>query len=102
MIRHIVMWRLKDQALGNDKKTNAELAKQKLEALNGKIPGLIKLEVGIDFSLSPDAADLVLYSEFESREALDRYQSHPAHLAVVPFMKDVRADRRVVDYAVLD
>jgi len=100
VIRHIVMWRLKESAHGNDKATNARLIKEKLEALNGRIPGLLALEVGIDFAGSDDSADIVLYSEFESREALDNYQAHPQHKAVVPFVGEARIERRVVDYEV--
>lgn len=100
MIRHIVFWRLKEQALGNDKVRNAELVKQKLEALVGRIPGLLTLEVGIDFSRSADSADLVMFSEFESLEALEAYHHHPEHEAVKPFVGAVRSERRVVDYEV--
>jgi heme-degrading monooxygenase HmoA len=63
-----------------------------------KIPGLLKLEVGIDFSRENDSSDVVLYSEFDSNDALQAYQAHPAHAEVVPFVKSVRAERRVVDY----
>lgn len=98
MIKHIVMWRLQDHALGNDKATNARLIKEKLEALRGRIPGMLNIEVGIDFSASAQSADVVLYSEFESRQALDAYQSHPEHEALVPFVQAVRSDRLVVDY----
>ena len=100
MIRHIVMWRLKERALENDKQTNAQLIKQKLEALAGKIPGLLKIEVGIDFSSTEDSADVVLYSEFTDHAALEEYGSHPEHEALLPFVKDVRSERRVVDYEV--
>ncbi|MDH4275019.1 MAG: Dabb family protein [Gammaproteobacteria bacterium] len=100
MIKHIVMWRLKDTALGNDKATNAQIIKQKLEALNGQIAGLLKLEVGIDFSVGEGSADLVLYSEFASRQALDDYQAHPLHKAVVPLVAEMREERRVVDYEI--
>lgn len=96
MIKHIVMWRL-DQAAG-DKTANALRLKHLLEGLNGRIPGLLRLEVGIDFSREGESSDVVLYSEFESRQALDAYQVHPAHAEVVPFVKSVRAERRVVDY----
>ena len=96
LIKHIVMWRLNEQA-GN-KTENALQVKQLLESLNGKIPGLIRLEVGIDFSKEEESSEVVLYSEFESRQALAAYQLHPAHAAVVPFVKSVRAERRVVDY----
>lgn len=98
MIKHIVMWRLKDHANGNDKATNARLIKQKLEALRGKIPGLLHIEVGIDFSATDQSADIVLYSEFESRAALDVYQAHPEHKAVMPFVGEARSERRVADY----
>jgi heme-degrading monooxygenase HmoA len=70
----------------------------KLEALNGQIPGLLKLEVGFDFSKSDMSADLVLYSEFESKEALQGYQDHPLHKAVQAFVKEARTERRVADY----
>lgn len=96
MIKHIVMWRL-DEAAG-DKTANALKLKQLLEGLNGRIPGLLRLEVGIDFSREGESSDVVLYSEFESRQALDAYQVHPAHAEVVPFVKSVRAERRVLDY----
>lgn len=98
MVKHIVMWRLKTSAHGNDKATNARLIKQRLEALNGKIPGLLRLEVGIDFVAAEDSADVVLYSEFETREALASYLSHPDHKAVAPFVGAARSERRVVDY----
>lgn len=96
MIKHIVMWRLDEQA--GDKADNALKLKRLLEGLNGRIPGLLRLEVGIDFSLEGESSDVVLYAEFESRQALDAYQQHPAHAEVVPFVKSVRAERRVVDY----
>lgn len=100
MIKHIVVWRLKESAHGNDKRTNALLIKQKLEALNGKIPGLLKLEVGIDVSGTESSSDIALYSEFVAREALDAYQAHPAHEAIVPFVREARAERRMVDYEI--
>ena len=98
MIKHIVMWRLLDEAQGNTKAKNLLIAKEKLESLNGKIPGLIHLEVGADFCNSEHSADLVLYSELESREALTVYQQHPDHVEVAQFVVAVCAERRVVDY----
>lgn len=100
MIKHIVVWRLKDDAHGNTKMQNAMIIKSKLEALAGKIPGIIKMEVGIDISGTEESGDIVLYSEFESKEALDNYQAHPEHKAVMPFVKEARSERRLVDYEV--
>ncbi len=98
MVKHIVFWKLKDEANGMSKAENAAAIKQKLEDLNGKIEGCIKLEVGFDFLHSAESADIVLYSEFESKEALDFYANHPLHKAVMPFIAEARSERRVVDY----
>ncbi|NTU43494.1 MAG: Dabb family protein [Nitrospirales bacterium] len=98
MIKHIVMWRLRDEAGGKSKAENALIIKERLEALAGRIPGLLRIEVGIDFSATAESGDVLLYSEFESPEALDAYQNHPEHKAVVPFIGEVRSERRVVDY----
>lgn len=98
MLKHIVMFRLQDHAQGNDKATNAQLAKQRLEALVGVVPGLIHLEVGLNIASGEMAADVVLYSELESEEALAVYQQHPAHVEVVEFILSVCTERRVVDY----
>ncbi len=100
MIKHIVAWKLKDHAAGNDKRTNAIQLKARLEALRGKVPGLVTIEVGLNFNPADDASDVVLYSEFTDRAALDGYLNHPDHLALVPFAKEVRLERRVVDYEV--
>jgi len=100
MVKHIVFWKLKDNALGNDKRENALLIKEKLEDLNGKITGLLKLEIGIDFVNGDMSGDVALYSEFNSREDLDFYQEHPLHKAVQSFVLEVRSSRMVVDYEI--
>lgn len=98
MVKHIVLWRLKDFANGRSKAENAAEIKQSLESLNGKIPGLLKIEVGYDFSRSTDSSDIALYSEFENRAALEVYQNHPLHEAVKPLVMAARSERRVVDF----
>jgi hypothetical protein len=100
MIKHIVLWKLKDFAEGATKEQNALKVKLMLEDMRGKIPGMLKLEVGLNFEKSSDAADISLYSEFESREALDAYQAHPAHMPAKKFIPLVRSERRVTDYEV--
>lgn len=98
MIKHIVLWRLKEQAENRTKMENARRIQTQLQALNGKIPGLIKLEVGINFAMDECSADIVLYSEFESRAALENYHSHPDHVAIKPLVLACRSERRVADY----
>lgn len=100
MIKHIVFWKLKEEANGMSKEENAKAIKQKLEDLNGKIEGCLKLEVGFDFLQSAESADVVLYSEFRDKEALEFYAAHPLHKAVMPFIAEARSERRVVDYEV--
>lgn len=100
MVKHVVMWRLKASAQGHARAELARMVKAKLEALQGKIPGLLQLEVGIDFSASEASAHVVLCSEFADRAALEAYQEHPEHLAAAAFIADVREERRVVDYEV--
>ncbi len=100
MIKHIVVWRLRESAHGNTKRQNALIIKSELEGLSGKIAGLLKLEVGIDSSNTESSGDIILYSEFESKNDLENYQSHPDHQAIIPFVKGATSERRVVDYEI--
>ncbi|NTU93383.1 MAG: Dabb family protein [Chlorobiaceae bacterium] len=98
MIKHIVMWRLNASAYGNPAEVNARIIREKLEALRGRIPGLVSIEVGLDFSGSESSADVVLYSEFIDLKSLEGYQTHPEHEAVKAFIGGASAERRLVDY----
>ena len=100
MIKHIVFWRLNESAYGNDKQTNAQILKEKLLAMQGKVIGLLKVEVGFDFSIEKDSCDVVLYSEFTTKEALHQYQTHPDHEEIKKWLSEVRYERRVVDYEI--
>lgn len=100
MVKHIVVWKLRDEADGRDRQGNALLIRERLLALRGVVPGLLHLEVGFDFSASLASGDVVLYSEFRDRASLEAYQSHPEHEAVRPFIGAVSSERRVVDYEV--
>ena len=100
MVKHIVCFKLKDHAEGATRAENARMLKGRVEAMRGKIPGMVELEVGLNFEPSDAAYDLVLYSVFESRAALAAYQVHPEHLAVVQILRRVRDARVVVDYDV--
>ena len=93
------MWNLRgdtDQA----KAGAIELLKRSFESLRGRIPGLLHLEIGVDFSRIDYACDVVLYSEFESQAALDAYALHPEHLRVKQELADLRIARHQVDYRV--
>lgn len=96
MVKHIVLWRV--NASPNGKQANAQEIKRLLEGMRGRIPGLLTLEVGINFLDDPFASDCLLYSEFKDRAALAVYQSHPVHESVKPLIRDLSSERRVVDY----
>ena len=98
MIKHIVLWRLNETAYGNNKRTNAHILKEKLLAMKSKVDGLLKIEVGFDFSKEKDSCDVVLYTEFENKEALHQYQNHQDHQEIKKWINDVRYERRAVDY----
>ena len=99
MIRHIVMWKLKDFGQTEIKALNAARLKDELYHLKNEIVQIKALKVGIN--LNPENEyDVVLESEFDNWEDLDIYQKHPAHLKVVEFVKTVRDLRAAVDYEI--
>lgn len=98
MIRHIVMWKLKDEAEGADRQTNMQKVRQLLESCRDCVPGILEFEVGLAADGHEATHDVVLNSLFASREALDAYQAHPRHVAIKPFMGAVRAERACLDY----
>ena len=99
MIKHIVMWNVRGDDKGG-RAANIEQLKRGFESLNGRIPGLLHLEVGVDSSGIDYACDVVLYCEFESQEALDAYAGHPEHQRVRHELADLRTARHQVDYRV--
>jgi hypothetical protein len=100
MFIHIVLWKLKDSAGGKARQENARLIKERVDELANMMDGLRRMEVGINAVPADDAADVALYSEFDSRGAFDAFYAHPATKALVGFIREVRVDRRVIDYEV--
>ena len=98
MIKHIVMWNVRG-ATPDQKDEAIRLVKSRFEGLVGRIPGLLHLEVGEDQSGVDYACDLVLYTEFASRQALDAYARHPEHMRVREELGDIRLARYQVDYS---
>lgn len=91
MVKHVILWQLKDEL---DEKQKVEVKKNikaGLEGLIGRINGLAEIKVYIE-GLESSNADLMLYSAFESENALKGYAVHPEHVAVaesqvIPFTK---------------
>ena len=81
MIKHVILWELKKEYSIEEKETIKKDIKVSLEELQGKIPGLIDINVYIN-GLESSNADLMLDSSFESVEALKGYAVHPEHVKV--------------------
>ena len=100
MIKHIVMWKLKEEAEGADRATNAREMKRRLDDCAVIVPGIITFEVTLAQPDLEATYDVVLYSEFADRAALAAYIAHPVHQAVVPFIGAIREGRQCMDYEV--
>jgi hypothetical protein len=91
MVKHVILWTLKDELSDVEKLEVKAGIKAGLEGLAGKIPGLIEIKVNTE-PLASSNCDLMLDSSFETEEALKGYAVHPEHVAVAdgkvrPFTK---------------
>ncbi len=100
MIKHIVLWKLKEQAEGANRVTNAAKMKAMLDACANLVPGIVKFEAVLAQPGLEATYDVILYSEFTDKAALAAYQDHPDHLALKPFFGAVREARQCMDYEV--
>lgn len=91
------MWDLRGDS-PQEKARNIDILRRSFGSLKGQIPGLIQLDIGVDESRVVYACDVVLYSEFESKEALAAYATHPEHLRVKQEIGDIRIAKHQVDY----
>ena len=97
MVKHIILWKLKDEFTPEEKAAAKLEAKKRLESLNGKIDGLVSLRVVTD-SLPTSNADMMLDSEFVSEEALAGYQVNPLHLEAAGYVRSVVSNRLCLDF----
>ena len=98
MIYHVVMWRLHDEAKRTEfLRINDEL-QQNVRAMRSTVPGLLRLAIGLNRAGVPDAADLLLYGEFDSWDALKCYEVHPLHDELREIIGPLRIEIRVVDF----
>ena len=93
MIRHIVMFRIKDEY-----KSEIPKLVEGFYGMKGRIEGMVDLEAGADFLHSERSYDIALITVFESREAFDAYQNHLVHMPVKKRMHEVRSSSVACDY----
>ena len=100
MVKHIILWNLKDE-YSKDRKNEIKAGiKKGLEGLLGKIDGLTEIKVYTE-GLASSNADLMLNSTFESEDALKNYAVHPAHVEVADtLVRPFTAQRSCLDFEI--
>lgn len=99
MVKHIVMFRFLDHVPEAERRQKGQIIKEKTEALAGQLPGVQEMQVQLA-PVGTSTHDLLLEGLFDTEEALDHYQSHPAHVAIGAIIKSVAAGRACFDYEV--
>lgn len=97
MVKHIVLFKLKEELPATEKQAVINQFKEAIEALPAKISVIRKIEVGLNVNPA-EAWDIALYSEFDSLEDVKTYAVHPDHVAAGKLLADVKLNRACVDY----
>lgn len=97
MVKHIVLFKLKEQLTAEEKEETARRFKSAIEALPATIPFIRKVFVGLNINAA-EQWDICLESEFDSLEDVQAYAAHPAHVAAAGILKDAKQDRACADY----
>ena len=97
MVKHIVLFKLKEELPATEKQAVMNQFKEAIEALPAKISVIRKIEVGLNVNPA-EAWDIALYSEFDSLEDVKTYAVHPGHVAAGKLLTDVKLNRACVDY----
>ena len=101
MVKHVIVWTLKDEYSPQEKMDIKRGIKEGLEGLKGKVPGLLEIKVYTE-GLASSNGDLMLDSTLTDEAALKGYAVHPDHVAVAdgkvrPFVKQRSCFDMVVD-----
>lgn len=99
MVKHIVLFKLKENAPQEQKNEVMHAFKNAIEALPAKIPFIRKVEVGLNIN-SNETWDIALYSEFDSLDEVKAYSIHPDHVAAAKLLAELKQDRSCVDYEI--
>lgn len=100
MVKHVILWTLKEEYRGEKGAAVKAGIKSGLEGLKGQIPGLIDIRVNID-PLASSNCDVMLDSSFEDEASLKGYSVHPAHVEVANTkVRPFTASRTCMDYEI--
>lgn len=100
MVKHIILWTIDEKFSAEEKQKIMSEAKRELEALKGKVPGLLDIKLQTE-KLSSSNADMMLDSTLESEEALKGYQVHPDHVAAANnYVRPYTSQRLCLDFEI--
>ena len=94
MVKHIVLFKLKDDVPAEEKLAVMTKFKEAIEALPAKIR---KVEVGLNINPG-ETWNIALYSEFDTLEDVRYYATHPEHVAAGKILAETKESRACVDY----
>lgn len=98
-VRHVVSWTLASEDAAERRAQAIEVARR-LNALEGVVPQLLSISAGANMAYPDTNWDVTLVADFDSIDALEEYQVHPAHEEVVAYVRSVVASRVAVDFEV--
>lgn len=97
MVKHIVLFKLRDEAPVEEKLAAMDNFKKAIEALPEKIAVIRKIEVGLNMNPG-ETWSIALYSEFDTLDDVKFYATHPDHVAAGKLLANVKESRACVDY----
>jgi hypothetical protein len=99
MVKHIVLWTIKEGETPRMKVERMAELKARLLGLKEEISEIVNMEVYFNSPIAPaDNFDVILMTEFNSWADLDAYQKHPAHTEVAEYIKNVKQNRTAIDF----
>ena len=100
MVKHIILWKINEKFSIEEKQKIMTEAKRELEALKGKVPGLLEIKLQTE-KLPSSNADMMLDSTLENEDALKAYQVHPDHVTVAnDFVRPFTSERLCLDFKI--
>jgi hypothetical protein len=100
MVKHVILWKLKEELTDTEKEEVKKGIKEGLEGLAGKIPGMVEVKVNIN-GLPTSTVDVMLDTTFTDADALKAYSTNPLHVAVADGkVRPYTAVRSCLDYEV--
>ena len=99
MYKHIVLWKLKDSALGMNRAELSKEVKRRLDELPSHIPEIMGYETAVNIGdYGASFFDVSLVSTFENKDTFWAYTKYPIHDAVVNYIQSIQLAEEIVDY----